>query len=158
MPSSHSRPAASASAQFGHQADADDHEVRGHLRAVRALDGVDAVVAEQAAHACVRQHVDAVARVLRLVEAAHLGRDDAIHHAVHHLDDRHVEPELAEGRRALEADVARADDRDAHAGLACFARIASTSAIVRSTCTPGRSAPGTGIGRAWPPIASTSLS
>ncbi len=78
---------------------------------------VDAAVAEEALHLAFRQHVDAVARVLGLVEVAHLRRDDAVHHAVHHLDDRDVEAELAECRRALEADVAGADDRDAHAGL-----------------------------------------
>src|SRR5688572_214544 len=100
-----------------HEADADDHEVRWHLRAVRALDGVDAAVAEEALHLALRQHVDAVACVLGLVEAAHLRRDHAVHHAVHHFDDGDVEPELAECRCALEADVAGAHDRDAHAGL-----------------------------------------
>ncbi len=51
-----------------------------------------------------------------MVEAAHFRRDHAVHHAVHHLDDGHIESVLAEGRGALESDVTGADDRDTHAG------------------------------------------
>src|SRR6186713_796914 len=100
-----------------HEADADDREVRGYLRAVRALDGVDGTIAPELAHLAVREDVDAAARVLGLVEAAHLRRHDAVHYAVHHLDHGDVEAELPEGRGALEPDIAGADDRDANARL-----------------------------------------
>jgi hypothetical protein len=55
--------------------------------------------------------------MLLLVEAAHLGRDDTAHHALHHLDHGDLQAELAQSGGALEADVAGADDGGARAGF-----------------------------------------
>ena len=80
----------------GHDADGDEHEVRGDLAAVgqphrrhallARLPGAASVPAQRRphdeSHARAAHDLHAVPRVLGLVELRHHGRHDAIHHAV----------------------------------------------------------------------------
>ncbi len=96
----------------GHDADAHDHEPGGHARAIVAHDARDPPFALDGADRGPEADVDAMSDMLRVVEGAHLGRHHPAHDAIRHLEHRDCEARLGTGGRALEADVARADDGD----------------------------------------------
>jgi hypothetical protein len=157
IPFAHSRPVADAKLDVRHDADADDHRVARKAPAVRRLDRVDASESMQRADRGTDHDLDSAARCRSVKRCRHLLADDPPEHAVGGFEHRDREAAVARPTPSRGRCSRRRSTTTRAPG--CKARVERVDVeIVRTWCTPARSAPGTASVRGRLPVANSSLS
>ena len=106
-------------------------------RAVVEHQAGDVAVAEHGARAARQMRLDAEAIHRRSQHRARRVVELHLHQVAHQVHDVHLDVELQQAARGLEAEQAAADHRGAARDAAAYSRIAEQSSSVRNTKTPG---------------------
>src|SRR3569833_4746718 len=93
-----------------------DYDIGGLLGSVLREYGADEArmgIANEGANFRITDDPNTMPRMLLLVEGRDIGARHAVHHAISHLEYRHIEPEFTSRRGHFEPDVTAADDDQA---------------------------------------------